>query len=108
MEGGAAAKPLARLEMGAAPHLEPCSAEGGVSDATQGPGSRVQLGCLVQVASLDAMIMAHGDDAGLRLPPELAPVQVRGKPCCSALWTHECMARTKASAALYKHMCCQA
>ena len=25
------------------------------------------------------IIMTHGDDAGLRLPPRLAPIQVRGR-----------------------------
>lgn len=35
------------------------------------------LPLLLQASLLSGVVLAHGDDAGVRLPPSLAPVQVR-------------------------------
>lgn len=36
-----------------------------------------QMGCGLSSGALRAAVVAHGDDAGIRLPPALAPVQVQ-------------------------------
>ena len=52
-----------------------------------------QMGAGLEAALLGAAALMHGDDAGLRLPPALAPVQVGAAGgCCTwfVVYAHAC------------------